>query len=223
MTCQDRTDELLDVLYGEAAPTVDARFRAHMAECPSCASEWRSLAGMRQSLTAWALPEIQSAGTARAAWAPPVWWWGLAAAALIALALAASVRLSGASASFERGPIKLSFGNAAEVSSLPPAIAAQTVRHEREIAALKAALASQTIASDDRMLLRRVSTMIRDSEARQLDVLGEAWDDYVTRTEARRRYDLARVSAGLSYVDRLNAERAAELASYVLENAGERR
>jgi len=80
-------------------------------------------------------------------------------------------------------------------------------------------------ALDEPAVLRRVEEMIRASEQRQALAMRTSLLELGERTEARRRYDLARVAAGLSYLDGRagqNVARTTELMGYVLEASQKR-
>ena len=90
---------------------------------------------------------------------------------------------------------------------------------EGEVAALQAAVPAGA-PGDGRLLLARVEQMIRESEARQAQQMQTSLARLDQRTEAQRRYDLARVAASLAYLDGRNGQQVArttELMGYVLE------
>jgi hypothetical protein len=96
-------------------------------------------------------------------------------------------------------------------------------RHQQEITELKASVAvpvsSVSSEGDDAMFVK-VQDLIRQSELRQAAALNASLSDLSERTDAQRRYDLARVSAGLSYLDGKtgqNVARTTELMGYVLQ------
>jgi hypothetical protein len=72
----------------------------------------------------------------------------------------------------------------------------------------------------DEQLLSRVRDMIRESEARQGVILGASVAQLRDQTDAQRRYDLAQVGAGLSYLEGktgLQVARTTELMGHVLQ------
>jgi hypothetical protein len=98
-------------------------------------------------------------------------------------------------------------------------------RLREETAAAIRASAAPLPAHDDETVLVKVREMIRESEARQAVRLGATLADFTERTDAQRRYDLARVSAGLSYLDGKtgqNVARTTELMGYVLQASQKR-
>jgi hypothetical protein len=211
MECERAQEHLLDLLYDEADPASRRRAEEHLSECAACRGELAGLRGVRRDLRAWRLPRPRLRGAWDRLRAPAVSVSWLAAAAVMVIALGAALGLSGAGFRFEAGPMTISLGRPARE------LAARVGDQERQIGALRAALADQ----DGRnALLREVGALIEQSEARQAQRMNAAWLDYSARAETQRRYDLARVSAGLSYLDRRTGEHAArtsELVSYLLD------
>jgi hypothetical protein len=118
-------------------------------------------------------------------------------------------------------------------ASLERALQDQERRHSQEIQGLRATLeavkaqpAAQPAAQpDESVLLAKVEQLVRDNEQRQAARFATSLEDFAARTEAQRRYDLARVSAGLSYLDGKTGEhvaRTSELMGYMLQ-ASEKR
>lgn len=218
MECSEVRDDMLDVLYGEATPAAARRVEAHQAECPACHAEMESLASARRTLQAWRLPAF-SRRVAGHAWA----WRGLAAAAGLVLALGAGLGLTGSSFRYEEGRVSFRLGQSGD-SDLRRLLREQEQRHQREIAVLRASLPAGDPASDPRVLAR-VRDMIRESEAKQALLLSSSLQDVADENDRQRRYDMARISAGLSYLDERNGSHVAqttELMGYVL-NAAQRK
>ena len=96
-------DALIDYLYGEADRDARIRVEAHLRGCEQCADEVRGLTNVRGTLEAWAQPEAELGfrvvSDARPAPVPVSLWgrfrhppaWGLAAAAVLMLAVAAAI------------------------------------------------------------------------------------------------------------------------------------
>ena len=102
-------------------------------------------------------------------------------------------------------------------------LAEQDARHHKEIQALQASVSAAPRA--DSALLPQVEEMIQKSESRQGELLRTSLGDWSAKKEAQRRYDMARISAGLSYLDGKNGQhvaRTTELMGYVLEAAQKR-
>jgi hypothetical protein len=215
MDCTEVREDRMDVLYGEAGPEAERRVLAHHAACAACRDEFDELRGVRRSLSMWRLPEEARPRSQRRRVHPLA---GLAAAAGLLLALAGAVRLSGASFEYRAGNATLRVGG----PNLDGRLAEQESRHAREIQALRAALQAQARrdAPPEAALLARVEQLIRENEQRQELRFNTSLEDLAARAEAQRRYDLARVSAGLSYLDGKTGQhvaRTSELMGYVLQ------
>jgi len=203
----------MDLLYGEADAEVRARVEAHLAGCQACGEEMAALRELRQGLRAWRLPAARPAFSLRGVVVP---WW-LAAAAALLLALGASLGASG-------------------YVSVRRALAAQEARaraleeRQREAAFALEALAVRPAAADARRMLarldKRIDERIRASEERQGQRADLRFAGWTEEAEAQRRVDLARVAAGLSYLDGRHGEqvaRTSELMGYVLEASAKKR
>ena len=214
MECEKTGDERLsadkmDVLYGEADTEVRARLDAHLARCAACRDELTGFAGVREDLAAWRLPRSRPAYTPRGIVVPR--WLAAAAALLVGVGLGLG---------------------ASGYVSLRRALAAQEARAaaleagQREARAALAAVLARPAALDTDALLSRVDTRVaqrlRANEARQAQSLDLRLASLGERVDAQRRVDLARVAAGLSYLDGRHGEQLArtnELMGYMLQTA----
>jgi hypothetical protein len=229
MACEELKPDLLDVLYGEATPDVQRRVASHLEACPACRRERGELEAVRGDLRAWRVPDTLAPRPTRFV-SPPArpGLWRLAAAATLLLAMGGALGLSGLSVRFERGPLAVQLGRAATDAALLERIAAQESRHRAELAALRSALEARPASASERepgALLEQVVRLIEESESRQQARLETAWADFSQQAEAQRRFDMARISAGLSYLDTktgAQAARTSELMGYLIE-ASDRR
>lgn len=222
MGCEELRDDRLAVLYGEADEDTARRVSEHHAMCSECREEFAAFAGVRRRLAAWPLPEaLAGSSRARGAWSSrPRVWLGLAAAAGLLLATGAALRLAGASFEYRRGPIAVRLGPGAARAELE----AQEQRHRRELDELRSTLARVEARlsepGTDAAVMRRVEQIVRDSEERQSRAVQTRLTSFEERTDAQRRYDLARISAGLSYLDGKTGQhvaRTTELMGYMLQ------
>jgi hypothetical protein len=222
--CNVFRDEMLDVLYGEADAATRRRFQDHEAHCAACREELSGLRRLRQDLAAWPLPpasRLPAAGRTRL-------YRPLAVAAGLVLALGAALGLSGSEVRYGEGHVAFRLGRQtapADEPAVEQRLAALEARQRDEMQALRAELARVKDARNDDVLLARVSDMIRRSELRQTELVGASMASLRDETEARRRYDLAQVGAGLSYLDGktgLQAARTTELMGHVLQAAQKR-
>lgn len=197
MECTVLRDEMMEVLYGEASAATVRVVEDHAAACGECREELLAFRRLRRDLASWTLPESQAVRVGRSA--APTWLWLAAAALLLAVGAAAGFALA--------------------ENRLEGRREAREARQRQEIAALRAAVEGAPLR-DDAALLGKIDARIRQSEARQAAFLRESLADVADRSEAQRRYDLARVSAGLSYLDGKTGQtvaRTTELMGYVLQ------
>lgn len=203
MECTTVRESMLEALYGEAGPDTARRVDEHLEVCAACREEMAAFRSLRAELRAYTLPRLPAPALPRR---PSRALLGLAAAAT--LAIVAGAGLVGA-----------------RIRALERSLEAQQSAHGREIAELRDALAAARAASarpGDAAVLERVGEMLRESEARQSQRVDASMRELSERAESQRRYDLARVSAGLSYLDGRSGQRAArtaELMGYVLQAA----
>jgi hypothetical protein len=223
MDCSGLRDDLLDVLYGEAEAPSRRRVEAHVLACPACRDELAAFGAVRSDLQRWKAPAARPLPFRRAAFRPPVF---LAAAAAVVLASIAALGLWGSELRYEEGRFSLRLGRAG-TEGVTRALAAVETRHREEMGRLRAELASFPRPGDPApdLLTQRLAQMLRDSEARQAQKLEAELSGLAERTETRRRYDLARIGAGLAYIDGKNGQqfsRTAEMMGHVLDASQKR-
>jgi hypothetical protein len=187
--------------------------------------EFDALRGVRRTLTAWRLPTASATPFARPQRPNPL--VGLAAAAGLLLALGGAVRLAGVSFEIAGGPVRFRVGApdaAAQVEDLTKTHRTEIAKLEAQIAEVQARPAALETERDT-ALLERVQKMLDERDSRQLQQVDGRVQTLTARAEAQRRYDLARISAGLSYLDGKTGQHAArtsELMGYMLQ-ASEKR
>ena len=214
MDCEAIRDDMLDMLYGEGGEAAARRVETHQATCGECRREMAELRRLRADLSHWRLPEPLVVRPAAPAPSRRL-RLGLAAAAILILAVTAGLGLAGAEVRYDQGGLSLRLGRGQDARAL----ADLERRHREELAALRRELAAVRPA-DDQQLLRTVADMIHESEARQQEAHLASLRDLQQRTETQRQYDLARMSAGLSYLDGkagLQAARTTELVGHLLQ------
>ena len=132
--------------------------------------------------------------------------------------------MSGSEVRLEDGRLSFRLGREASIAQ---ELRAAEAEHRREIEDLKGQLATvaaatrTTPATSDTMI-QQVQSIVRESEERQAQRFEASLRDLSVRSETQRRYDLARVSAGLSYLDGKTGQhvaRTTELMGYVLQAA----
>jgi hypothetical protein len=207
-------EDKVDVLYGAAEPAVAQRVRQHVSACAACRDEMAELESTRQRLGMWTLegPSRPPAALGLAS------SWALPFAAAILLALGAAYVLHGSELRYEGGRLSFRIGRADD-QPLRQLLAEQEARHQTEIAALQASLAQ---AADKAPVVSRADVLdfIRESETRQNHRFLAGLEELEAKSDSQRRLDMARVSAGLSYLDGKNGQhvaRTSELMNTMLQ------
>jgi hypothetical protein len=212
MDCDAFRDEMMDLLYGEAAPATARRLEEHQSACGPCREELTSMRRLRRDLASWHLPETLGRGPDRRSGKP-----ALAVAAAIVLLVGGGWAARGSELRYEQGRLSFRLGQGAPTSEIQEALAAQERRHQAELQALRRSMAASAAQEET---LRKVQQWISESEARQATLVATGLSRLEERTEARRQFDLAQVGAGLSYLDGkagLQAARTTELMGHVLQ------
>jgi hypothetical protein len=202
----DQSERMLEALYGEAESSSRREFEAHLAVCGACRQEWADLRQTRHQLGAWRVPELGRVKARAYARMSPL--WRLAAAAVLLFAAGSGLGVAGVELRRDPQGWSLTFGHGAD-ARVAQLLAQQDARTEQKIQALVAnapsAAAAQVPAvagsAESKAMLEEVRRLIRDGEARQNQRMVALVTDYRDRTEAQRRYDLARLAAGLPYPD----------------------
>jgi hypothetical protein len=203
MECTTFRESMLEALYGEAGPDTVRRVEQHLGVCAACRDEMGAFRRVRADLRGYTLSPMAAPRHVRR---PGRATLVLATAATLLIALGAALAQ-------------------ARIGDLERRLDAQQESHAREVAQLRAALLSGQPGGPrpaDAAVLDRVDDMLRRSEERQAQRLDASMRELRERSEIQRRYDLARVSAGLSYLDGRSgqhAARTAELMGYLLQAA----
>ena len=231
MDCTTARERSVELLYGEADPETRRLLEAHHAGCEACRADFDALRGVRRALGEWKLPFSVERPLRLSLPQRASRWPLLAAAAGLILATGLSLRLASARVELRGGPVLLSLGGPS-TGEIEARLAAQEARHRDELRALAArveqvaavpATGEGSPAGDETLAeLRRLVSL---ESRRQQEELRASLARYEERAEARRRYDLARVSAGLSYLEGRTGQQVArttELMNYVLKASQEK-
>jgi anti-sigma factor RsiW len=213
---------LIGYLYGELREADQEAFARHLTSCADCREEVESLGATRSLLTSWAPPEpdlgFQIVRSAQPAVMPRTRWrfmspaWGLAAAALLVLAVAAAVanlevQLSGnglvVRTGWNRGVAERAAAQTAPTVSADDLrrITARLSELETQMAGRQTVAAVPGNASATRMsdadVVRFVRQLINESEQRQQGVLARQILQVNRDIETARRTDFDRLRHGM--------------------------
>ena len=211
----DREETLIAYLYDDVDPVVGADFEAHLKTCERCRAELRSLGGVRKQLARWAPPEPKftyaaAAGQSLPAAPPPAarsWWrdmpaWAQVAAALLIFGVSAGianleVRYDGNGVTVRTGwsrsaPAPATSLDAMRAEASAPWRSDLTALERQlrgEIHSAQTATVPSRSASNDAEILRRVRTLIEESERRQQNELALRVGETMAEMNAKRQAD----------------------------------
>lgn len=211
----NRDEMLVAYLYDDIDPADRATFDAHLQTCARCRTELKSLGGVRQQLARWNPPEpnltFSDSQSTRDPHSPVRndvrWWrqipaWAQVAAAV--LVLGASIGLANFDVRYDKNGLSVRTGWMTPAKAVADTAPAQSGVTRDELIAfgdrLRAELRDQQPASaaavparaDDPDVMRRVRSIVDESEKREKRELAlriaEAFSDF----DAQRRMDLAK-------------------------------
>jgi anti-sigma factor RsiW len=211
---------VLEYLYGELQPSERETFERHLASCANCRDEVNGFRATRTKLALWAPPEpdlgfeiVRRPAAERAPSAPrwrvsPV--WGLAAAALVTLAVSAAIANLDVTVGSNGMTIRTGWNRATAqapvTASVAPAdvdrLAVRLKEVETQLATAKqtpttAPASTNPVRMSDAELLRVVRQLISYSEQRQEGILARQIIQVSRDVETARRVDNDRLRAGL--------------------------
>ena len=229
----DRKEQLIAFLYDELG-TSDARsFQQHLGACPECRTELAELRSTRGQIAAWTPPEPDLGfHIVRGAAAPPPARtfrispaWGLAAAALLLVAVGAAIANLEVRVGRDGLVVRTGWNRPSAVTAARADGAAldnvdwkqqaqQLDRRLRELEQAAARGQSVQTASAAGMTdeqVQRVREMLGQSETRQQRALAARLNEITREFDAQRRIDLAAIDQGMT---RLQNTSGAEVRQY---------
>lgn len=228
--CEDK-DAIVAYLYEEVDEVERSRIEAHVAACSACRAEVNALRAVRNELPAWVPPErdlgftiVDRAQSAAPARRPVMPAWGLAAAATLVLAAAAAIANVEISYGGDGLSVRTGWSRGRDVAPVTASAPAQDTaaaqaawraeltsleRRLREEFAAKDAVgvraAASTSAPESGDVLRRVRTLIGESETRQQRELALRLAQVLRDFDRQRQTDLVRIQNGFGQLERSTA------------------
>jgi len=213
---------LVEYLYNDMEATDQAAFAGHLPECAACRAVLDELHGVRSALRAWTPPQPASfvVGQERAdeeiagvdggsRWLP-VPAWARAAAAVLVIGAAAGLANLDIHYNHDGLSIHTGWSRAQAVSSTAPTIARDPMPWRGDLTALAQQLRSEFHAAEVSSvapnqepadaLLRRVRTLVDESERRQRRELALRVAEMMTDVNAQRQADLQRIGNNIGAI-----------------------
>ncbi len=225
----DREERLLAYLYDELDASSREAFETHLDACDRCRDELAGFRAVRTQLAAWTPPvftrEPSLAGQSPVVNSRQPWWqavpvWAQVAAALLVLGVSAGI--ANLNVHYDRSGLTVRTGWSAPASAAPanareasaPAAAASATAASAaapwrpDLTALehqlrtefRASTVAQPAPANDAEVLRRVRTMIDESERKQQRDLALRVAEVMRDVDVQRRADLTRISQSLGQI-----------------------
>jgi hypothetical protein len=226
----NRGEIIISYLYGDLGAAERAAFEAHLAACTECVQEVTELGAVRSQLARWTPPEPkQLVGDAHPTARGSRWWrdvppWAQALAAVLVLGVAAAIAnleiRSDANGFVVRFGWSEMAAGAAVAQQNVATPASDSAAWRPELAALEQRLQSQLEASTrvaaaaertsgaertntaDTVLLRRVESLVAESERRQQRELALRIAGVMRDMDAQRQADLVRIDRSIGVIER---------------------
>jgi putative zinc finger protein len=246
-------EQLVAYLYDDIGPADRGQVERHLRECAECRVELESLRGLRGTLAQWT-PPMPDLGFRVVQDRRPSWraWWtpalGLAAAAILVLAVASAVARVQVTRDANGWTLRTGWGAAPQASRaevVPPPVGASAAVSSADFEKLRAAYVSleqrlNTVESvaqkpsptrnarltggplSDPEIMRRVHDLLAQSESRQQRELAFRISQVIHDVDAQRVADMTRIQQGIGRIDAMTTQEAAahrDLANYILTSS----
>jgi anti-sigma factor RsiW len=222
----DSKELLVGFLYDEIDPVSKRTFERHLATCSDCRDELAELGATREQIALWAPPDadlgfriVRGANTPASARARFPFFsfspaWGLAAAALIVLAIGAAIANLDVRYGNEGLVVRTGWNHTtdAQAGVTPVDWKAQAQELDRRLRDLEQSASARAVvqtasASDqsDAELLQRVRDIVGQSETRQQRAVATRLTELMREVDAQRRLDLATIDQGMTRLQNLSS------------------
>jgi len=215
----DSKELLVGFLYDEIDPVSKRTFERHLATCSDCRFELAELGATREQIALWTPPDgdlgFRIVRGAEPAPTPPRFRffsfspaWGLAAAAVLMLAIGAAVANLDVRYGTEGLVVRTGWNHATDAQAAVTQVdwKAQAEQLDRRLRDLERSApqrsavqpVSASSAMSDAELLQRVRDLVSQSETRQQRAVTARLSELMREYDAQRRLDLATINQGMT-------------------------
>jgi hypothetical protein len=215
----DSKELLVGYLYDEIEPSAKRAFAQHLATCLDCREELAELGATRAQIALWTPPDADLGfRIVRGSEAPARSWfrvspaWGLAAAAVLLLAVGAAIANVDVRYGSDGLVVRTGWNHSPDAAQqsianvTPVDWKTQADQLDRRLRDLERTISSrpqsspvQNASADltDDQVLQRVREIVGQSETRQQRAFAARLTELTSELDARRRLDLATIDQGL--------------------------
>lgn len=217
----DSKELLVSFLYDEIDPIAKHAFQKHLSTCAECRDELAELGATRAQIARWTPPDVNLGfRVIRESQTPPRRWfhlspaWGLAAAAMLLLAVGAAIANLDIRYGSDGLVVRTGWNHNVDVAEqssgtvvTPVEWKTQADQLDRRLRQLEQSMSARSespiqnaSASEmsDAELLQRVREIVGQSETRQQRVVATRLTELMREVDAQRRLDLASIDQGLT-------------------------
>ena len=223
----DSKEVLVSFLYDEIDPAAKREFQRHLSTCVECRDELAELGATRAQIATWTPPDADLGfRIVRATESPKRRWfefspaWGLAAAAVLLLAIGAAVANVDIRYGSDGLVVRTGWNHSVDVAQpstaanvTPVDWKAEADQFDRRLRDLERTISTRqgSAIQNASMSEQRVRDIVGESETRQQRAFAARLADMTREFDARRQLDLATIDQGMT---RLQNTSTAEVKQY---------
>jgi len=205
---------LVSYLYNEIDPVSKREFQTHLATCVECREELAELGATRAQIATWTPPDadlgfriIRETESPKRRWFEFSPAWGLAAAAVLLLAIGAAVANLDVRYGSDGLVVRTGWNRVADVAQQSSVAGATPVdwktradQLDRRLRELEQTMSSRgaSVVQNASMSEERVREIVGQSETRQERAVASRLTELMREVDAQRRLDLVTIDQGLT-------------------------
>jgi hypothetical protein len=223
----DSKELLVSFLYDEIDSASKREFQKHLATCVDCRDELAELGATRAQIATWTPPDadlgfriVREAESPKRRWFQWSPAWGLAAAAVVLLAISAAIANLDIRYGNDGLVVRTGWNHSVELAQQSAATnitpvdwKAEADQLDRRLRELERTISSRqgSAIQNASMSEQRVRDIVGQSETRQQRAFAARLADMTREFDARRRLDLAAIDQGMT---RIQTTSGAEIRQY---------
>lgn len=217
----DSKELLVSFLYDEIDPAAKRDFQRHLATCVECRDELAELGATRAQIATWTPPDadlgfriVRETESPKRGWFSPSPVWGLAAAAMLLLAIGAAVANLDIRYGSDGLVVRTGWNHATDTAASNVTSVdwkARADQLDQRLRGLERVMATRPQSSPvqntsaSEMSDARVREIVGQSEIRQQRAVATRLTELMREVDAQRRLDLATIDQGMTRLQNLSS------------------